>query len=413
MTTPTLLHAPLAALTGRDTNIGDDGTLWSHAATLGTFFYGEAEFTLDAEMLQSFVGNFAAGYPKKVPVDYNHETTRKDVNRALVPFTRRAGEVVEVAAVTDPAQLNAAMQKQVADETARRAKLGGPRALETVDPLGLWVRWQPTPNALAMVRDGEITEMSVTFFHDYPHNETGEGQGPTLVAVALTNTPFLDSMIPVAASRGAGGDPAVPGEESPTMSTPNNRFATALAVLLGREFDTDDEAVTAAKTKVTELTREVDAAKPKVQFATALSAELEESDPAKAVAAIRTLKASAKKATELEQKSKTEATAAKVEAVLLKHEKRIPSVKAREMYAANLSRDLEAGQDLGKTDTEAVLATIPESAQLVRKSASDNGAEVTFDRQLDARIEELMAKEKVPYDQALIRASDELTPKRG
>jgi hypothetical protein len=338
MKTKTTLHAPLAEHFSRASNVLADGTMWSHAAVLGDFTRGGGgSIALDAPAMRSFAQNFAKGYPKKVPVDYEHETVFKDPAHDAVPYTRKAGDVIEVIAVLAIADLNAAMQKQIADETARRTALGGPRATEPVNPLGLWIRWQPTTRALALVREGEVSEMSITFMSEMTAKD-GEEQGPTLLSVALTNTPFLDEMIPVAATRGTGGSPAAPADqEKTTMSTSTGRIALLAAVLAGRAVLTEEDAEKAISDKVTELKRENADLQPAKQFTEILSREIGETDPAKALEKVKSLKADVAKAEKASKDAKTEATAAKVEAVLLKHEKRIPSVKAREMYAANLS----------------------------------------------------------------------------
>lgn len=58
---------------------------------------------------------------------------------------------------------------------------------------------EPTPRALRYVEDGEYRLASPTVALDWTNPTTGEKQGPTLLAVALTNRPFIRGMEPVAA----------------------------------------------------------------------------------------------------------------------------------------------------------------------------------------------------------------------
>jgi hypothetical protein len=57
-----------------DPLVAADGTLWSHAATLGTRYKGE-EFCIDRACVENFVKVFTSGYPQKIPVDYEHGST--------------------------------------------------------------------------------------------------------------------------------------------------------------------------------------------------------------------------------------------------------------------------------------------------------------------------------------------------
>jgi phage I-like protein len=70
------------------------------------------------------------------------------------------------------------------------------------------MRWKPTARALAAIKAGEYTELSIAFDEDIPNNVDGEGQGFGLWAVALSTRPFLDDMLPVAASRDTDPPPA-------------------------------------------------------------------------------------------------------------------------------------------------------------------------------------------------------------
>ncbi|HEX5409193.1 MAG TPA: phage protease [Gemmatimonadaceae bacterium] len=166
-----------------------DGSIWSHAATFGDYVYGGETMAITPATVRNFLRVFASGYPQKVPVDYEHDTARLTGDAKQPGAIPKAGDILELAAVERPADLNPAMQLQV-------EKAG--RAVDDPRNLGLWVRWRPTPRALQLLHGREYSEMSITWYEDYPHNQTGAAQGPTIVSVALTNTPFLDGMVPIA-----------------------------------------------------------------------------------------------------------------------------------------------------------------------------------------------------------------------
>jgi hypothetical protein len=84
-----------------DSLVMADGTIWSHAATLGTRFKGDA-FSIDRDVVENFVKVFTSGYPRKVPVDYEHASTTDDPEvrklraKGEVP---KAGDVAELRGV--------------------------------------------------------------------------------------------------------------------------------------------------------------------------------------------------------------------------------------------------------------------------------------------------------------------------
>jgi phage I-like protein len=149
------------------------------------------------------------------------------------------------------------------------------------------MRWKPTQRALAAVKAGEYTELSIAFDSDLPNNVDGAGQGPGLWAVALLNTPFLDDMLPVAASRDSdtppGGRSATPTTERPM----NAKLIALVAAVRGKPVSTEDEAIaelTAHRDELTEL-------RTLVPFRDVVAAEFSnEKDPAKIVTAIRELR---------------------------------------------------------------------------------------------------------------------------
>lgn len=168
------------------------------------------------------------------------------------------------------------------------------------------------------------------------------------------------------------------------------RFAAAL----GKVFNTEDEAVTAAETEITQLRATVTELRPHKALSEAVTAAVGETDPVKAAAAVTALKAtadSARTATEAAQKTAREAAADKI---LAKHEKRVtPATK--EFYRASIVRELTAGVAEDKTETEKVVAALPEHGiTALRKSGADTGKNAPTDEDsiLAERADALMSE---------------------
>lgn len=357
-----------------------DGTLWSHAATLGTRVKG-TEFTIDKSVVENFVRVYSSGYPQKVPVDYEHGSTTDDPEirkaRAMgkVP---KAGDVLELAGVFGEADFTGALR-------AAAEKLARDNNRELSDPrnFGLWIRWRPTQKALQAIQAREYTELSIAFDDDYPHNTTGEGQGPTLLAVALLNLPFLDDMLPVAASR-QGGTPAGSGNGDQRMS--DKRALTLLAVTAA----VVGKAVTDEETAITEL----QALQPEITGLRSgraeILTELGITDPTKILATIKELKA-AKAKLEGDVATATKARIdSEVETTLKKYEQRL-TVPLRAMMATQLRAELEKGTKLAETETVKALESMKELGITEQRSGGDvGGANANDDVKLDAKARELM-----------------------
>jgi phage I-like protein len=356
--------------------IAADGSIWSHAATLGTRFRG-TEFTIDRETVDSFIRNFTSGGPRKVPVDYEHGTTNGATTEGRpVP---KAGDVLElkgVYAVDDfTGDLRTAAEKLA-------AKAG--RALDDPQNFGLWQRWRPTPRALGMIKDGEYSELSIAFVSDHQDTTTGKAQGPTLVAVALTNRPFLDDMLPVAASRDHGGPPAVIGHQEFTMS--KTTMLAATAALIGKPVSDDEQGAT----ELTALSKELPTLR---SYAADVGAALGETDPAKAVKKVKELQASVETHELAAKQAKEAATKAVVDATLKEHESKfIPAM--RPMLERELTRELNAGAtDPKETEVVKALSAAPDTGITTRKTGADDGsssANTSDDVKLDAKAKELM-----------------------
>ncbi len=68
---------------------------------------------------------------------------------------------------------------------------------------GLWAVVEWTKKAADMIKEKEYRYISPEFHLNYPNKETKKKQGATLLAIALTNRPFLEGMAPVALSERA------------------------------------------------------------------------------------------------------------------------------------------------------------------------------------------------------------------
>lgn len=66
---------------------------------------------------------------------------------------------------------------------------------------GLWAKVKWTNRAREMIREGEYQFCSVVVDFESTDRKSGEAIGPELLEVGLTNTPFVDGQVPLAASR--------------------------------------------------------------------------------------------------------------------------------------------------------------------------------------------------------------------
>lgn len=413
MTAPANTRQPHLIFAGMSLSAGDgilqaDGSLWSHACTLGTRIKG-TQFTIDKTVVDNFLKVFASGYPQKVPVDYDHGSTTDDPEARAARYAGRipkAGDVLEMRSVYGAEDFKDSLRTAA----GKLAKEAG-RELEDPRNYGLWIRWRPTAKALQSIKEREYTELSIAFDDDYPHNSTGEGQGPAILAVALLNLPFLDDMLPVAASR-HGGSPAAPGngEERMTKLT----LLAVTAAFLGKPVADEDQAIT-----------ELQALQPDItglrKFRTDVGAAIGEPDPAKAIAKITELTT---KVTRLEGEVGA-ATKAKIEgqvtATMTKYEKRM-TVPLKTSMATQLRAELEKGTELEKTETVKVLESLKELGITEQVAGGDlGGANADYDVKLDAKARELQASnprikqlsEKDPhegYKAALLEAERLLKP---
>lgn len=389
--------------------VGADGSIWSHAATLGTRIKG-TEFTIDQAVVENFVRVFTTGYPCKVPVDYEHGTVNGATSTGQpVP---KAGDVLELKGVFATSDFAGELQT-----TAEKLSALADRPLDDPRNLGLWMRWKPTSRALGMIQGGEYSELSIAFA-PVPHNTTGADQGEVLISVALTNLPFLDDMLPVAASRSFGTTPASPPDNR-NQDKPMSQKLTLLSVaaaMLAKPLTDEDHAVT----ELTAFGNEVRGIR---EYAAIVGAEVGETDPAKAVTFIRQLKATNATLTE---KAKTEQKArilTGVEAFLKQHEKRIASVPLRAMFSRQLAAELEAAPDtkVEETETAKTISSLPETGTTTRVTGADVSTETSSDPDVqldrvargllesDAELKELSRKDwAAAYDRAIDAAAKQI-----
>lgn len=363
-----------------------DGSMWSHAATLGTRNKGGSEFCIDQKCIENFVKVFTSGYPQKIPVDYNHASTTSDpiaVGLGYQGNAPKAGDVLELRGVFSAEDFTGDL-KAAAEKLSAQAG----RELGDKRNLGLWMRWKPTGRALNAIKAGEYTELSIAFDDDLPHNVNGEGQGPGLWAVALLNTPFLDDMLPVAASRDGRQAAAPPLREG---SMTKLTLLSVAGAVLGKALTSDDEALV-----------ELNALGPQIkelaqlrELREILGAEFDgEKDPGKLTVKVRELKAQIKTAQDAAAEQKKTAIKTTVDATIKQYENAIASVPLRTMFAKNLTAELEADKKLEDTETLKTIKSLGTASQFVQQSAGDGGgAGVPDDVKIDARAKELMASD--------------------
>jgi hypothetical protein len=380
MTTPaTTLHRCFAYSDDRLTNpresvLMPDGTLWSHAATLGTRTKG-ATFSVDRATIENFVRVFSVvPGARKLCVDYEHGTVNGATDRGEP--VRKAGDILELKGVFAESDFTGEL-RTAAEKLTRAAG----RPLSDPRNLGLWTRWRPTALALGYITAGEITEMSIAFTENIASNVDGSPQGPGLLSIALTNTPFLDDMVPVAASR----DHELPATRGNTMTNPNpnSRVLSAVAALVGTTVGSDEEAITALTAHQPEVTR-------LRTFAREVGDAIGEPDTTKALAKIKATQAELTRLSAEAAAAKKAAIATQVEAFLVKHESKL-TVPLKKMMANALSKEMEEGKPLAETETAATVESLPDTGITKQHSIGDKGEKATTDDQkIDAKAKELM-----------------------
>lgn len=383
MTPPAAAASAKHFAQGAVSNVGgvmlSNGTVWSHAVTLGRFRYKGEWMEVTPAKVRNFVRVFREGWPNRVPVDYEHNSFNPQ------GATPKAGTICELRAVLSESDVTPEIQAVVDAHRAWAAEKG---VQTTASPLGLWIRWEPVARALTMVREREYTEMSVEFWESVVNPQTGEDQGAAVTAVALTNRPFVQGeseMIRVAA-RGDGAAPA-PGEAG-GAPTPNRegktmKLLTQLSALFGRAVETEDDAATAARAAIEQrdeqvrtLSQTVTSLRAHEQTVTALSQALGV-EPAKLGETVGELSQKVRASEQAAKEARARAFATHADAVIAKaqDEGRFAGGKPQsDRIRARLLSDLEAGQEPGKTEAEADIADLPKGSDPTgQHSAADGG----------------------------------------
>jgi hypothetical protein len=152
---------------------------------------------------------FTSGYPQKIPVDYDHGSTTADPE---VRKLRVQGQVPKAGDVLELRGVFAADRVHRRSEGGRgKARRAGRPPLDDARNFGLWMRWKPTARALAAIKAGEYTELSIAFDDDIPHNTTAKGRarasGPSRSSTRRSST----TCFPSPHSARHGPRPAAPG----------------------------------------------------------------------------------------------------------------------------------------------------------------------------------------------------------
>jgi hypothetical protein len=175
-----------------------------------------------------------------------------------------------------------------------------------------------------------------------------------------------------------------------------------------------------AENTITTLTRENTELKAHKSFSDVVSAEIGETDPVKATAKVRELKAVVVTAKAEKEAETVRANGTAADAILLKHEKRL-TVPLKEHFKPLIMTELAAGVKPGETKTEKVIEQLPANLNLGRSSAADVGRDAPTDRdsliavRADAIMEENTQLKKLAetdrssaYKQAIRLAAKEI-----
>ena len=138
-------------------------------------------FTVTPAVMDSMIANFPG--PDRVPLDFNHGSLDPNPDRS-----RAAGWVKR-------------LFKQDNENTGQSA---------------LFAEVEFTDEAAGMVRNNQFRFISPEFTFNRVNPESGTQQGPTLLAAALTNRPFLPDMLPVTLSDSGWLIDSISDEEAET-----------------------------------------------------------------------------------------------------------------------------------------------------------------------------------------------------
>ncbi len=152
----------------------DDGPRWIQVAKVGTFRgHPAGPFDLNPGIFEQIVDNFRKTVNQRIPIDFEHATEEPCANGSI-PV------------------LGAPAQGWILELDNRGAD-------------GLWglVRWMEP--ARTYIREGKYRFFSPAIRFGSKDRVTGQPIGARMTSGALTNNPFLDGMLPVAAKDRPGG----------------------------------------------------------------------------------------------------------------------------------------------------------------------------------------------------------------
>lgn len=166
--------------------------------------YGK--FAVTTDVMDSMILNFPG--PDRLPLDYNHGSMNPDPNKS-----KAAGWIEKIYKINEDGE-----EKLMAD-----------------------VKF--TMQAKEFVENGEFKYISPEFTMNRMNKETGVPQGPTLLAAALTNRPFLPSMAPITLNDSGWIEEQISeseGDREMTLEDQNileNKIASAVQHLIGLNSD--------------------------------------------------------------------------------------------------------------------------------------------------------------------------------
>lgn len=174
-TSAAAIQLPGQAITLATDDSGEGpATTWIQVLRVGKFWSPRyKDFSVTKATLARMVENYKTLTPKaptELPLDYNHGTNRPDT----IEQGKAAGWIKDL-------ELRA-------------------------DGKELWAQVSLTAEAADLVRNEEYRFVSATFEFDHVHTDGDNRQkriGATLMAAALTNTPFVEGMQPVTLARAA------------------------------------------------------------------------------------------------------------------------------------------------------------------------------------------------------------------
>ena len=192
-------------------------TTWNQIARLGEYEgHPQGAFAFTPEVFAELVANFTATANRRVPVDYEHTSE-------LLPANTAQQGVPAVAWIT---------------------------AVEDRGEAGLWAAFEwVDAQAVEYVRARRYLYVSPAVNFDAIDKVTGGRIGARLTSVALTNHPFLDGMVPLAATEDPTRLGLAPGDvHIPTGTHDDPKETTEMA----DKMDADKAKADAAKLEAAE-----------------------------------------------------------------------------------------------------------------------------------------------------------------